>query len=304
MRRQCRAAFTLIEVLVVIGIIVLLIGLAIPAIQRVRATLDRIACGQKMRQLGFALHAYHLDRTILPPGCSYENGNSPEPHLSWLARLLPYLDQTQLWQETQQAFAQEKFFLKVPPHSPLGVQPAAFVCPSDPRMRQQHIRPNVLGGTVKIGYSSYLGVSGINQNTRDGVLHLDSRVHLGDITDGLSQTVFVGERPPSALLNAGWWYAGWGMQKNGAGEMIMGVLELNTYDPNYPFGQNCGPGPFEFSPGKLNRQADMFHFWSVHPSGANFLFGDNSVRFMSYSAKSILPALATYKGKEAPVGLD
>jgi hypothetical protein len=263
-----------------------------------------MACAQKMRQLGFALHAYHADRGFLPPGCSYQNGHAPEPHLSWLARLLPYLEQNQLWQETQQAFAQEKFFLKVPPHTALGAQPAAFACPSDYRLRQEQYRPSILGGLFKVGYTSYLGVSGINQTTRDGMLHLDSRIRLGDVADGLSQTIVIGERPPSALLNAGWWYAGWGMQKNGAGEMILGVQELNTYDPTYPFGQGCGPGPYEFAPGKLTRQADMFHFWSIHPGGANFVFGDNSMRFFTYSARSIMPALATFAGKETPVELD
>jgi competence protein ComGC len=73
-----RRAFTLAETLVVIGIITLVLALIIPAIQRVRATLDRMACAQKMRQLGFALHAYHADRGFLPPGCSYQNGHAPE----------------------------------------------------------------------------------------------------------------------------------------------------------------------------------------------------------------------------------
>jgi prepilin-type processing-associated H-X9-DG protein len=105
-------------------------------------------------------------------------------------------------------------------------------------------------------------------------------------------TLAVGERPPSAELDFGWWYAGWGQAKDGSADMVLGVRERNV------IGQYCPPGPYMFVPAKLADQCAMFHFWSPHPNGANFLFADGSVRFLSYSADSILPALATRAGGE------
>ncbi|MBI3407848.1 MAG: DUF1559 domain-containing protein [Planctomycetes bacterium] len=77
--------------------------------------------------------------------------------------------------------------------------------------------------------------------------------------------------------------------------MHMGMSELNVI-PGNPY--SCPPGPYSFSPGSLTEQCDMFHFWSLHSGGANFAFADGSVRFLSYSAAPIMPALATRAGGE------
>jgi prepilin-type processing-associated H-X9-DG protein len=63
--------------------------------------------------------------------------------------------------------------------------------------------------------------------------------------------------------------------------------------------RNCWQGPYFFSPGTLQNICDPFHFWSLHSGGANFLFCDGSVHFIPYSAKDIMPALATRAGGEA-----
>jgi hypothetical protein len=140
-----------------------------------------------------------------------------------------------------------------------------------------------------------LGVGGINQDTRDGVLFLDSHVRLADIRDGTSHTLMTGERPPSARGNLGWWYAGWGQEKNGSGDSVLGVTELCRLQ-NAP---ECPLGPYEFGPGHIQNQCDAFHFWSFHSGGAHFLSADAAVRFLPYSAASVLPALATRAGGEA-----
>ena len=77
--------------------------------------------------------------------------------------------------------------------------------------------------------------------------------------------------------------------------MILGVRTLN----NSIYGPNCPVGPYAFKPGKLDNQCDAFHFWSPHAGGANFLLCDGSVRFLQYSANSIMPALASRGGGEA-----
>jgi prepilin-type processing-associated H-X9-DG protein len=102
----------------------------------------------------------------------------------------------------------------------------------------------------------------------------------------------LGERPPPTLLDLGWWYRGWGQSRDGSAEMLLGVAEKNVSNTG------CIPGPYRFVNGNLQIQCDVFHFWSLHSGGANFAFADGSVRFMSYSADNIMPALATRAGGE------
>ena len=104
-----------------------------------------------------------------------------------------------------------------------------------------------------------------------------------------------GERPPSADFQFGWWYAGAGQRFTGSADMILGVEEENIL---LVTAGSCAPGVYKFGPGSLANQCDMFHFWSPHTGGANWVFADGSVHFIPYSADSVLPALATYAGKE------
>ena len=128
------------------------------------------------------------------------------------------------------------------------------------------------------------------------MLFQNSRVRLIDISDGASQTLLAGERPPSTDFQFGWWYAGWGQRLTGSGDQILGTLEKNLL-PVTP--GSCPPGNYPYMPGNLRNQCDMFHFWSLHSNGANFLFCDGSVHFIPYSAAPIMPALATRAGGEA-----
>ncbi|MCI0381052.1 MAG: DUF1559 domain-containing protein [Gemmataceae bacterium] len=293
MHRLDRRAFTLIELLVVVAIIGILAGLTLAGVQRVRSVAARIECSNNLKQIALALQHYHGLYRVFPPGCSYQDGRDPHPHMSWMTRLLPLIEHEAIWREAEQAFAKEAFFLKVPPHTALGRVIPIYTCPADDRSGAPAHR-----GNLQIGLTSYLGVNGIDQFTHDGILYVDSRVRIADVSDGTSHTLLVGERPPSADLILGWWYAGWGQRKNGSGDSVLGVRELNSD----VYGPGCFPGPYYFVAGKFSNQCDAFHFWSPHSGGANFAFVDGSVRFLSYSTDALMPALATRAGGE-PVAI-
>lgn len=166
-----------------------------------------------------------------------------------------------------------------------------YACPSDPR----NLNVATIDGGMRVAFTSYLGVSGSNQYRKDGVMYLDSRTRLVDITDGTSNTLMVGERPPSTDGALGWWYAGEGQSKDGSGDTVLSVRERNVS----VYGAGCPLGPYTFGPGRIQNQGDAFHFWSLHPGGgANFLFCDGSVHFLPYSTAPLMSALATRRGGE------
>jgi prepilin-type N-terminal cleavage/methylation domain-containing protein/prepilin-type processing-associated H-X9-DG protein len=292
--RSCRAGFTLLELLVVLAIFAVLMGLIVAAVQRVRAAADRTTCSNNLHQLGLALHMYHDAHGVLPPGCSSPSGNNPYPFISWCSYLLPYVDQGPLWEHEKAAYASDRDFLS-PPHAAYRAQVLkVFACPADGRSTQ----PGQPSPMSFFAFTSYLGVEGTNYLTMDGVLYLDSRTRLADITDGLSNTLMVGERPPSPDQTLGWWYAGWGQAQTGSMDMVLGVRELNSGDIFLREARKCWSGPYFFSPGAVRNPCDPFHFWSLHPAGGNFLFADGSTRFLAYSADPLMPALATRAGGE------
>ena len=288
-----RGAFSLIELLVVLAIIAVLVGLLIPAVQKARAAAARIACTNKLRQLGLALHLHHDANGAFPAGVSHDGGAAPYPFMSWNVRLLPHLEQEPAWRQAVTAYAADRDFLAAP-HKELRarVMPA-FVCPADSLAAASR---TLLPG-FQMAFTSYFGVEGIDQMNKDGVLFLDSSIKLVDITDGTSNTLLVGERPVTAEGSLGWWYAGWGQGKDGSAEMVLGVAE--RIGPKWA--SKCPDGPYAFAAGRPDNPCDAFHFWSFHGGGANFLFADGGVRFLPYADPAILRAFATRAGNEPGV---
>lgn len=290
----CRRALTLIELLVVIAIMAILIGLLLPAVQKIRDVANRIYCTNSLKQIGVGLHNYHDVTGSLPPALQATQ-RERWPNLSWLARILPYVEQPGLYANMEAAFASQGNSpnpFRNPPHKGAGAVVPLYRCPADDRQFQaSHVTD--AGQTFLVAFTGYLGVNGRDLRSLDGVLYRNSQVRLTEISDGTCNTLMVGERPPSWDLVFGWWYAGLGQSSTGSCDVTMGAAELNLRNAGIPQLNACSMGPYEFGPGSTQNPCDQFHFWSLHSGGSNFLFADGSVRFLTYNAAPLLPALAT-----------
>ena len=357
-----KPGFTLIELLVVIAIIAILIGLLLPAVQKVRDAASRVRCQNNLKQIGLALHNYESANGSLPAAVYNYRVNSTTmnatPRMvddrlwkSWLAMILPYMEQNALWNDTQ---AKNGGAAPAPITNPYAFPEAnnwypwddsnrfvalstvlkTYICASDPREDLSTSVPGTVGSTsfLKVAFTGYVGVNGpdmfawskdptqsfykvstpgilvstnkYDPSTQNREIPISNRngTKLLAVTDGLSNTLMVGERPPSADLVFGWWFAGAGYDAAGTGDITLGVREIApssltgyTACTNGPYNQ----GPYNFRAGNINEVCDMFHFWSFHSGGSNFVMGDGSVRFMTYSsADPVLPAMSTKDGGE------
>lgn len=295
-----RSAFTLLELLVCIAIVGVLAGLFLSAVQKVRAAAARLQCANNLRQLALAAHQKHGDDGRLPPGVWPDRPGERYGWLSWRAFLLPYLDQDNLWQQVAAEMGRANGSAFAAPQPARGVVVPVFGCPADPRARTAWRFPDlvILGPGAEVALSSYLGNGGTRYSRRDGVLYADSRTRLEHVTDGTSSTLFAGERPPSADVRFGWWHSGAGQRGSGSLDATLGVRELNRAGHN-PWYKACPGGPYSFKADQIDNLCAAFHFWSLHPGGANFAFCDGSVRLLRHEADSVLPALATRSGGEA-----
>jgi prepilin-type processing-associated H-X9-DG protein len=285
---------SLVELLVVVGIIALVIGLTLPAVQRVRESAARTRCQNNVRQLALALHHFHGQYSALPSGHTAADGTPKSMRLSWHARVLPFIEQDALWSEILQAYATDPrpHTSDHPPHRAIQrTVVAKFVCPSDPRGGIG----NPTDTKLHIALTSYLGVLGTDRLKLNGVLFMDSKVKLTDIRDGTTNTLLIGERPPPGNQLYGWWYGGIGQDGEGSIEVVLGTRELNHSTMGLG---GCDYGPYSFQRGDLKDHCSRFHFWSFHSGGANFALADGSVRFLRYSVDSVMPALGTRAGGE------
>ncbi len=289
-RDAVRGGFNLVELLVVVGLVGLLLGLLLPAVQQVREAAARVHCHNNLKQIGLALHHSHDTHGRLPPLPSRGQAD-PQFLLSWMALILPQMGEGPLWAATEQAVrARPRWPFDNPPHVGLATVVKPYACPNDGRL----LAPLRDQDGLTAAFTSYLGVNGAAG--KGGVIGALPGIRLGEITDGTSLTLMVGERPPPDTLQAGWWYsrirlpgAVWGLLYGPEGSMPVETAGL----PDDP----CS-GPFVFGPGRLDNPCDRYHFWGLHPGGANFLFADGGVRYLPYSARPLMASLATRSGGE------
>ena len=285
---MCRRGFTLVELLVVIAISGILLGLTLTSVQAAREAARRASCNNHMKQIGLALIEHEISFRRFPAG-TVARFQELE-YTSWMVSILPQLGELAWFEKIRMHSRLQNSPFRPVPHPNLARINHHYGCPSDPHSSslQYSLRHSML-----VGPTSFLGVSGVNSKDRDGVLYFDSRVKSGEIIDGLSQTILVGERPISGGSNFGWWYAGVGV--DGAFDHTLGVYE--EVDPTNPW-MPCNARKFVFPERVSSSDCDGMNFWSFHPGGANFLHADGSVHFVSYGSDDVLRALATRIGRD------
>jgi prepilin-type N-terminal cleavage/methylation domain-containing protein len=258
--RRNRRGFSLVELLVVIAIIVVLLALLLPAVQQTRESARQVQCRSKLKQLGLALHSFHDANRHFPPGSLNE--------WSWSVRLFPNLEQDGKYRLLD--LNREPF--ETPNLGELGVALPILLCPSDPLSRSIHTSKD-LGGT-RFGHTNYLGSLHAKGKIHRGMFDYSQPTRFAEVSDGTSNTLFVGER--GVVVNEGktrsWW--AWGADAT--------------------VSANAG-----FRKGLTNDPTSAEHWWSFHAGGAHFVFVDDSVHFLPYSIspESFL-ALGTKDGSE------
>ncbi len=261
------SGFTLVELIVVIAIIGIIIGLTLPAIQNAREAASRLSCLNNLKQIGIALHGFHDTQGRFPPAkVSSGNANDPNALLGWMALILPQMDQEVLYSASNAACQIDTNPLDNPPHTGLSAVVSTFVCSSDPRL----LAPLTDSLGVTASFTSYIGVAGAlppgAKKGLDGVLGSSPGKRLVDITDGSSLTLMVGERPPPADLQAGWWYPGLAAYREGN----RGPNNLLVFYSKIYGDEDACPVTRAFGPGQLENPCDRWHLWSLHAGGANF----------------------------------
>jgi prepilin-type processing-associated H-X9-DG protein len=275
----------------VIAIIAVLIGLLLPAVQKVRESANRMKCSNNLKQMGLALHHYHDVNNHLCWG--YCNGAPTATfcYTGWQLQLLPYLEQNSLYSQSVTWLTANPYQTDTDSYPACSFQMSMFICPSNTRAT------SVVCGSVNYELTSYMGCTGTASNTTTGtgVLFCNAAVKMVQITDGTSNTIAVGERPVTGDLYYGWGFAPYGTGY-GDGDTVLGsndaylALDMGDSATNVGFKAPTNAA--------TTAEIDGAHYWSFHTGGANFLFCDGSVHFLPYSASNVFPQLCTRAGGE------
>jgi prepilin-type N-terminal cleavage/methylation domain-containing protein/prepilin-type processing-associated H-X9-DG protein len=289
MKRRIVTGMTLIEVLLVVAIIGTMAALVLPAVQAAREAARRSMCLNNLKQIGIGIATYESAKGEFPPGAIWERWRKPESerrhHGSMLVHLLPFVERQALFDAFD--FSQTSIDRAVFPGTNrlIGAEHVElYVCPSDDHN-------GTFGGLAVHNYAASNGPTEVyfnencfcanpydktfelapidnEENFAGPFTRLGVRSKPAQITDGLSKTIFVGEVRVNCSEHA---QAGWAHTNNGNGYCTT-LVKINF--------DSCN----EFAPDPCNRPKTWnteVGFKSLHPGGAQFLFGDGSVHFLS-----------------------
>ncbi|MGH7127924.1 MAG: DUF1559 domain-containing protein, partial [Planctomycetaceae bacterium] len=295
-RHRVKRGFTLIELLVVIAIIAILIALLLPAVQQAREAARRTQCRNNLHNIGLALHNYHDVYKMFPIGHQMrkngENAGSGTQLFrrrggtgwAWSYYILPYIDGAPLYN----AFDDNVSIADVridgsatgnDNNKDLAKTAAPWArCPSSIAPPTRRFTPNagqysfdVAVPTYKAGGGSFHGAAGgwpfQNVKRRNGFFHRDSRIKIRDVTDGMSNTICIGEVNWAITTNASL-YAAIRSDRGGLSDGRSNWLIAHGEFPMNP--PRTAVGVFRNN-----------SFSSAHEGGAHFLMGDGAVRFIS-----------------------
>jgi prepilin-type N-terminal cleavage/methylation domain-containing protein/prepilin-type processing-associated H-X9-DG protein len=323
---RTRSAFTLIELLVVIAIIAVLISLLLPAVQAAREAARRAQCVNNLKQMGLALHNYESAQGAFPIGLMRFSlplcdGNSNRRH-TMFSSMLPYMEQSNLYNGLNLFFGANSITNITAQETKI----AAYICPSDLPSTGPLNPPGGPLQFIGVNQSSYSGVAGKielfrfryvpgtnDSNCRhlegDGMFVISFNYKLSSITDGTSNTLFIGEtsrfRNQPASWQVPWHYGEWFVlvgNTNG-GSLPMGIAylasKINAPLVDADVTAIIDPDPFTWWQKPAAKVYGNHGFRSQHPGGANFLFGDGSVRFLKATINmDVYQALGTKNGGE------
>jgi prepilin-type N-terminal cleavage/methylation domain-containing protein/prepilin-type processing-associated H-X9-DG protein len=289
MLASVRRAFTLIELLVVIAIIAILIGLLLPAVQKVREAAARTTCQNNLKQLGLALHNFHDANQVFPASGWRQAGpgNPQGKGVGWRALTLPYIEQGNL----QGLYTFSLHWWEGPNLAVAHVRVPLYECPSVPRRKEALSAPAIWirpamdfpRPLAPTDYEAIMGVQNTinpalyNTGNNRSVMFRNSTVRMTDVTDGTSGTVMVVECAARPLT-----FRGRAVDETVANDQGQGWI-----DSEGPFsldGSSESGVPFEgVAPSATARALNATNFnepYSFHEGGANMLFADGHIQFM------------------------
>ena len=284
-----RRAFTLIELLVVIAIIAILIGLLLPAVQKIREAANRMSCTNNLKQIGLALHNYNDTNSAFPPGFSAfaGPGGDTTPGWGWAFHILPYVEQDNLYKSVPDLNQSLR-------DSPVLAQKVkVYMCPSDIAREVFPVRgPGGVSLTTSTSqpvmaapssYAAFVGGDETEVTTGDengqfhGCFWRNSRVALTDLTDGTSHTVLVADRACGITQGT------WAGAVPGARMRLGPKNPANSINPNMDYDPDLFVLMHANVINATNQQSDdggTDDPSSFHPGGVNVLFGDGHVGFV------------------------